>query len=272
MEAFWAQYKDVLLSAALFNGFAVVGFVIAYFIEFRPLVKRKKEKDDELAKVALERAWSSMKIFIILFLALQTVISILIANMVDVLSTKVYVSYVYLPSFVVSYPVFLFFRRNYYKKMKKVVITTNTDILIDFNYRILNRILNWKVELLTMIGLYACNILYFDYNTAVFILSPVLLMIYFSVRTGKYFVKDRFAYWYKGLFYCNIFYQLVKLFAMWDEYTEIRVDTTLSAKLLLISTVLIIALQIGLCLVNFPKVRKALRTQLNGNAQEPSTA
>jgi hypothetical protein len=250
--------------ALVTNGGVLLAFIIAYFVEVRPLAR---EKEDPLAGACLDRASVNFRRFVWLYLGLQVALSALYLAFSERLRfDDSYIIVVFFPSFLIAYSSFLFYRKDYYSRLKQVVTQTGAPVLVDLNRQILDKIFVWPLEVLSAIGIVVCGVLYFEGDFSIAFMSAVLLMFYASIRTRKYMVKEGFSYWYKALLFFNISIQPLKLLEIASEYHKAGNLPSASTAVIAVTAALI-ALQLVLCLARLPAVWRGIRSaRLNGSA------
>ena len=99
-------------------------------------------------------------------------------------------------------------------------------------------------------------------------------MIYVSIRTRKYYVRDAMSGWYRGFLYMTPLLQSMKLFTIWEEYLKSIYAFGSADYAVLGMTAIAVAVQLALGLARFAGVGKALKEVLDGavqNASEPAT-
>ncbi len=93
---------------------------------------------------------------------------------------------------VVAKPLFRKFSEEYKLTAKK----TGTEIIIDFNYRVLKKVFNWKIELITALLMFYITFRYLDHNPAVYfyITVPWVFVLMLTRMKNQALPTIRFNY------------------------------------------------------------------------------
>ncbi len=192
MNEFIAQNKDFIFFAMRMNFTVVIAYLVTVFYEVSLKRLEKKGYSSELAHIT-RKFWTKggYKLFIV-FMSLQIFWTVLLSMYVNQSLYDIYLRYTVFLSLAPAYSVYSLTKKKFHKQAKEIMLRTNTEVIVDFNYETLKYVLNWKLELASTIIFvyYAC--FYFNFHTIFFLMAFVFWLVYFITKKGKYYTKASF--------------------------------------------------------------------------------
>ena len=199
----------------LFNAVIILaGYAAARFFGGRQALQRKglPEEYSVLAENQLGR-WGA---FVWGVLGGVQVIGIILSLLLGYpITFEFYFSIIFTAAVILLLTVIVFARpllRTFGKEYKELAIAANKDIVIDFNYRILNRVMNMKLELPALLLACYFNIRFFDNSTALYICMFIPWIYYLGLRRSAYNIYETLGYNYLLLTGFIIFFQTCRVF------------------------------------------------------------
>ncbi|MFC1553453.1 hypothetical protein ACFL7D_02355 [candidate division KSB1 bacterium] len=202
-------YK-ILLFNLLFIG---VGFATMWSL-FSPKRLRKKGYSEEYINITHKQAIIGIRVFLSIFIAAQIIETVILVLMGYSITTELYFRYISsVATFIgwIAIAVYLFFfNKKYEKELKELAIETDSEVVIDFKFRALKMIINWKLEIPASLILIYYTFMYFNHRPILYLYALIPWIIFLKLYKMKYQVQATIRNSYKIISLTTILIQFCK--------------------------------------------------------------
>ncbi len=256
MIEFLNNNKDLIIKIVFLNAFIILWcYTIVLFITNKERLK-KKGFDDEYVTLMKSTHNESMRKFILIFLLTQLVSSLLFYTITGEFTTKQFSQYIFIISTVVGMTYMFNCISSCNMKFKELAVKTNSDIIIDFNFKILKRMFNMPLEIAATLGFIYFAAVHYDHLPAIYLLAVIPWFNYLFMKKSKNLNFSAFKFNYLYVAKSNIMLHVligVVLFKRSYTFEDILPWYSLTIYFLLMA---VFTFKLGLYLYQYPKLRE----------------
>ena len=216
MKEFFDMYKELIFVFIIYNAAIILGgWIFVGLLQKRSRLRKKGYSEEyiDLSKKISDEV--GPKVVSLLILS-QILVGVIVYLIFGEITKELYTKYIIFISVLIAMPIGALFSNIKSDKYKELAIKTKSDIIIDFNYRILGLLFNRNVEIPVFIIALAYSALHLDFSFTGCVLIYLLLPWFFSivVRRTKNLNKPVFQEQYSLVGKLNIIYQAALVFLM----------------------------------------------------------
>jgi len=136
-------------------------------------------------------------------LLLQVVSFFIVSLFIEKMTFKLYIKIVFLLAITLAVIIRFFFDKHIYKRQKELAIRTGSEIVVDFNYKILHKIFKPLLEIIATVVVLAFtltslrNIPHSDDNFIIYFYLLFIWYFYISLKSAKNMIMPQFESAYR---------------------------------------------------------------------------
>ena len=214
MKEFLLNNKSVLIMFVAVNvGIVLLMSIIIRLTNKKEMLKGKGFSDEYIDYYKRTTDKFGSRIFFVMVLA-QIAGGIIVYLIKGEVTPSMYGNLVWPIAFFLTIPFGFFFWKEIYSDYKDLVKKTESEVIVDFNYKVLNLIFNKVIEIPVslLVIVYTLFNLKFDDSGMIFVYVALLWFFYLVLRVGKNYNRPAFKDAYTNIAKFSIVYQGILVF------------------------------------------------------------
>lgn len=255
------QFEDGLIRYILIMNAFVISWtylVTSWMLSKKRLRKQGYPEEYIVANQSIKK--KSICRFIGLYMALQAGVLAGMYFSGVTLTSKMYVSYIFPLTFIPAMIYVVSYKKKCNEVLKDAAQKSQSDIVIDFNFRALHLVLNARLEILSLVLMIYFNARYLGNISLLYFFGVLPWFNYVALKNIRFQTRETMKDQYKLIALSTIFLQVLKSYEYLQYIMEGWNLYRIYDYLLLLVLVVTLVATVALGVINFPKVRKIFDT------------